>query len=127
MPPDWMGVEQLNRFLEDERKVTASGELAGFSKLPFHWLAISDLLLDAASDDFPDVAEIRQRLRDLREIRQQKAREGLGVIEGTILHMDNIALGEINELRVLYSRTMDTMRHLESTKEDEEMHDSDNE
>lgn len=126
VPPDWLSVETLETRLEEEKKVDATGDATGFSKLPFQWLAISDLLLDVASDDIPDADYVRRLLRDLRETRQAKARDGLEVLEDRILQMDNIGLSEINEIRGLFSGTMDVLRKLQDTKiEDEDGGDRD--
>ncbi len=40
VPPDWLGVQELQRKLEQEQKEQA------FSALPFRWLETSDLILD---------------------------------------------------------------------------------
>ncbi len=44
-------------------------------------------------------------LKDIREIRQNKARDGLDVLSGGSLGMDNLSLMEINELRSTFTET----------------------
>lgn len=105
----------------------SAGDLAGFSKLPFRWLEMSDLILDVASDDVPDADLVRRLLRDLRETRQAKARDGLEVLEDRILQMDNIGISEVNEIRGIFGGSMDVLRRLQETKIDENEADGDQE
>ena len=50
--------------------------------LPYHWLELGTLLLEAASDDIPDSDMVRRLMRDLREVRMAKLRAGVTVLEG---------------------------------------------
>lgn len=127
VPPLWLSTEQLEKRLEEEKKVDSAGDLAGFSKLPFRWLEMSDLILDVASDDVPDADLVRRLLRDLRETRQAKARDGLEVLEDRILQMDNIGISEVNEIRGIFGGSMDVLRRLQETKIDENEADGDQE
>lgn len=119
VPPEWMTVDRLREFMDREKRVGGDGEMAGFSALPSMWIQVSEIILDVASDDVPDAELVRRLLRDLREIRQAKARDGLEVLEEKVLHMDNIGLGEVNEIRVLFSKSMDVMRKLKETRAEE--------
>ena len=62
----------------------------------------------------------RRLLRDLREIRQAKARQGLQLLgdedAGPVLRMDRIGSYEVNEIRGLFGGTADTLRRLEETR-----------
>lgn len=120
VPPAWLNTDDLETRLEEEKKTDSQGLTSGFSKLPFQWIEISDLLLDVAYDDIPDADLVRRLLRDLRETRQAKAREGLEVLEDKMLQMDNIGLTEVNEIRALFSGSMDVLRRLQETKVEEE-------
>ena len=40
------------------------------------------MLLDAAADDVPEGDSVRRLMRDLREVRMAKMREGVKVLEG---------------------------------------------
>lgn len=68
---------------------------------------------------------VKRLLRDLREARQAKAREGLEVLEDRILHLDNLGLMEINEIRPLFAKTMDMLRQLTETKGEDDVGDDD--
>ena len=57
-----------------------------FSELPFRFTEISKVLLDVASDDLENPDQVRSLLKDLREARQAKSREGLK-------HLDHSELG----------------------------------
>ena len=50
--------------------------------LPYHWLEIGEMLLDAAADDIPEPDSVRRLMRDLREVRMAKMRAGVAVLEG---------------------------------------------
>jgi GINS complex subunit 2 len=99
-----------------------------FAALPFQWLEISSALLDrlcflelcltfSASDDIVEPDLTRRLLRDLREVRQAKARKGIETLGDTHLQMDNLGIMEINEIRFL-SLALDQLRHLNAAKVD---------
>lgn len=125
VPPSWLTVESLESKLHDESSSDSRGQHSGFSDLPFQWIELSDLILDAAPDDVPDVDIVRRLLRDIRETRQAKARDGLEVLEDKVLQMDNIGWTEINEIRGVFAGSMDVLRRLQETKPDEDGDDDD--
>lgn len=53
--------------------------------LPYHWLEIGTLLLEAASDDLVEPDQIRRLLRDLREARIAKMRRGVDVLDAEVI------------------------------------------
>lgn len=63
-----------------------------------------------APEDFTDTDETRRLLRDLREIRQSKIRDGISLLDDTHLQMENLGALEINELRPLFSSVADNLR-----------------
>ena len=98
VPPDWLLSENLTislRFEEERPKE--------FSQLPYHWLETAELILSTAEEDVPEVDTVRRLLRDIREIRQSKAREGLSILDDTYLQMDHLGAMEINEIRPLFT------------------------
>ncbi|CCJ31195.1 unnamed protein product, partial [Pneumocystis jirovecii] len=107
LPPSWLSQEILQDFLDEENK---PGN--GFSPLPLQWLEISNILLEVASDDMDQPDLIRRLLRDLRETRQGKTRQGLSSLNETHLQMDNLGSMEINEIRPFFAKSMDQMRRL---------------
>ncbi|CAO0803062.1 unnamed protein product [Mucor circinelloides] len=104
--PDWLNIDYLKKRQEEEEK----GE--EFSKLPFHYMEISQMLLETASDDIPNAEQIRKLLKDLRETRQAKSRTGLTVLDDKWLGMNNLSLMEINEIRPFFTRAFNEMRKL---------------
>jgi GINS complex subunit 2 len=58
-------------------------------------------------------------LRDLREVRQAKARKGIETVGDTHLQMDNLGLMEISEIRFL-SKALDQLRQLNAVRADSE-------
>lgn len=53
--------------------------------LPYHWLEVGTLLLEAASDDLVEPDQIRRLLRDLREARMAKMRRGVDVLDAEVI------------------------------------------
>ena len=91
------------------------------SKFQQHFLIglISFVILSAhrvsASDDIVEPELTRRLLRDLREVRQAKARKGIETIGDTHLQMDNLGMMEINEIRFL-NQALDRLRMLSTAK-----------
>jgi GINS complex subunit 2 len=77
-----------------------------------------DFVHRSASDDIIEPDLTRRLLRDLREVRQAKARKGIETVGDTHLQMDNLGIMEINEIRFL-SLASDQLRHLNATKIDD--------
>ncbi|KAI9014797.1 Psf2-domain-containing protein [Gaertneriomyces semiglobifer] len=105
-PPDWMDVDSLKQKIEEETTYME------FSKMPFHFMETSQLLLDCASDDIPHAEEVRTLLKDLREARQAKARKGLEALDPYYLQMDNLGLMEINEIRPIFTKAFNELRRI---------------
>ncbi|KAI8348867.1 Psf2-domain-containing protein [Blakeslea trispora] len=118
--PEWLNIDYLKKRHEEEEKEDE------FSKLPFHYMELSQMLLETAEDDIPDSEQIRKILKDLRETRQAKSRAGLGVLDDKWLGMNNLSLMEINEIRPFFSRAFNEIRKLnvEDKKEQDDVHDS---
>jgi GINS complex subunit 2 len=108
--PDWLTVEVLQAHLARE---TTQPE---FSDLPFRFSEVSKLLLDVASDDLENPDKIRSLLKDLREARQAKSREGLDKLDHNELTLLNLCSMEINEIRPFFVRSMDILAKLQPTK-----------
>ncbi|QSL65661.1 hypothetical protein MERGE_002974 [Pneumocystis wakefieldiae] len=116
LPPSWLSQEALEGFLEAEHKVEN-----GFSALPLRWFEISRINAGiSASDDMEQPELIRRLLRDLRETRQGKTRDGLVSINETHLQMDNLGSMEINEIRSFFAKSMDQIRRLSALTADNE-------
>jgi hypothetical protein len=73
----------------------------------------------SASDDIVEADLTRRLLRDLREVRQAKARKGIETVGDTHLQMDNLGLMEISEIRFL-NKAMDQLRQLNAVRTDPE-------
>lgn len=73
----------------------------------------------------------RRLLRDLREVRQAKARQGLTLLGdddvGPVLVMDRIGSYEVNEIRGLFSGAADMLRALDDTRRRPDDDDEDDE
>ncbi|KAG6910953.1 hypothetical protein DXG01_006007 [Tephrocybe rancida] len=73
--PAWLNVD----FLQDRLNKETSQR--GFSDLPFRFTEVSKILLDVASDDLENPDKLRYLLKDLREARQAKSRDGLQTLD----------------------------------------------
>ncbi|KIJ56951.1 hypothetical protein M422DRAFT_23087 [Sphaerobolus stellatus SS14] len=108
IPPSWLTVEFLQVKLSQETSAET------FSYLPFRFMEISKVLLDVASDDIHAPDKIRTLLKDLREARQAKSREGLRKLDHEMLEVPNLCSMEINEIRPFFIKAMDVMGKIRS-------------
>lgn len=84
--------------------------------LPFHWVEVGNLLLDAASDDLVDPDQIRRLLKDLREVRMSKMRSGVDVLDEAATGGGGVALTgvgsmELGEERGFITGVVDGLRY----------------
>ena len=92
---------------------------AALTALPYHWFEMSEMLLDAASDDLVEPDRIRQLLRDIREVRLAKMRKGVEVLsgEGDGVRLDGVVAMEVAESRGFVTGVMDGLRKIGASKE----------
>jgi GINS complex subunit 2 len=117
--PEWLEAERLAQLLEEERT------MPGFVPLPYHYVEIGTLLLDAAAGDIEDAQRVRALLMDLQNVRQEKIRRGMGVVlsrtaEGDVpnaIKMNNVSAIEIQGVRDFMTSTMSSFNRF-ATRED---------
>lgn len=85
--------------------------------LPYHWVEVGNMLLDAASDDLVDPDQIRRLLKDLREVRMAKMRSGVDVLDDAAIGGGGVALTgvgamELGEERGFLSGVVDGLRYV---------------
>ncbi|KAK4049676.1 DNA replication protein psf2 [Microbotryomycetes sp. JL201] len=95
--PRWLGQAHLEETLRQELTDEQ------FSDLPRTYLEVSKVLLEVASDDFPQPDKVRILLKDIREARQSKVRAGLGALNPIHLAMPNLSNMEIAEVRPFFT------------------------
>ena len=79
--------------------------------LPYHWLELGEILLDAASDDLIDPDTVRRLLRDLREVRMSKIRAGVAVLDASsIVSLKGVGGMEVCESRAFIVGVIDNLR-----------------
>ena len=79
--------------------------------LPYHWLELGEILLDAAADDISDPDLVRRLMRDLREVRMAKLRAGVDMLEGgREVKMNGVGGMEIAEGRAFIVGVVDGLR-----------------
>lgn len=82
--------------------------------LPYHWLELGEMLLEAASDDFEDPDTVRKLLRGLREVRMSKLRDGVEVLDaGGGVKMNGVGAMEVGEGRSFVTGVIDGLRCVE--------------
>ncbi|KAF4620039.1 hypothetical protein D9613_005267 [Agrocybe pediades] len=104
--PSWLNVEYLQERLNLEISQPA------FSSMPFRFNEIAKVILDVASDDLDNPDKLRSLLKDLREARQAKSREGLRTLDHSELSLPNLCSMEINEIRPYFVRSMSVLTQL---------------
>jgi len=81
--------------------------------LPYHWLEMGEILLDAAGDDLVDADAVRRLLRDLREVRMAKMRAGVGELEGGGgISLLGVGAMEVAEGRAFIGGVIDGLRYV---------------
>ncbi|MQM00479.1 hypothetical protein Taro_033218 [Colocasia esculenta] len=102
-PPDWLSVGNLTQVLEAERESPRE-----FQPLPFHYVEISRLLFDHASDDIPDTYMVRSLIEDIKDVRFHKVETGLETISGRThaVKLKNLSAMEVNIVRPFMVRTL---------------------
>ncbi|KAK2759472.1 DNA replication protein psf2 [Arachnomyces sp. PD_36] len=92
--------------------------------LPYHWLEVGTLLLEAASDDLVEPDQIRILLRDLREARMAKMRRGVDVLDAEVIGggvggvaMTGVGAMEVGEGRGFVSGVAEELRKIGASKE----------
>ncbi|KAJ5907609.1 DNA replication complex GINS protein psf2 [Penicillium taxi] len=90
--------------------------------LPFHWIEVANMLLDAASDDLVDPDQIRRLLKDLREVRMAKIRSGVDALDAAASGGGGVALTgvgamEMGEERGFLAGVVDNLRKIGASKE----------
>ncbi|KAI5836909.1 GINS complex protein-domain-containing protein [Morchella snyderi] len=114
VPPPWLTPSSLDAALKRE----ADSPFFSAAQLPFRWLETATLLLAAAPDDVGD--DVRVALRELREARQRKVREGVraGGVEGTYVMMNGLGAMEIAEVRGFVGGVVDGVRRIGGSREE---------
>ena len=137
IPPGWLNVSSLTSILNTERESqrfsppplfptyisishpflpTAIADAARDS-LPYHWLEVGEMLLDAAPDDMLEPDSLKRLMRDLREVRMAKLREGFKVLEGgREVKMNGVGGMEVSEGRSFIGGLVDGLRWVTASK-----------
>ncbi|OZJ02909.1 hypothetical protein BZG36_04930 [Bifiguratus adelaidae] len=114
IPPEWLTSEFFSARLADEEQQPT------FSELPYTYMEVAHMLLNHASDDIPNANEIHVLLKNLRETREVKAREGVKNLDATYLQVNNIAQMELNEIRPFFTKAYSQLVKLAPPPEAEE-------
>ncbi|MCJ1478571.1 DNA replication protein psf2 [Lambiella insularis] len=138
LPPAWLSIHALTAILQLEQEspvfsppptlpphssssppfVPSAVADASPEGLPYHWLELGEMLLGAAADDVPDGDGVRRLMRDLREVRMAKMREGVKVLEGgREVRVNGVGGMEVAEGRAFIGGVVDGLRKTGASKE----------
>ena len=90
LAPQWLKREALEGVLQAERQPDSN-----FAELPYHYIEIGSMLLDAASEDIPDVDRVRSTLEDVQNVRMAKIRAGFQTLAKQV-NEDNQKITSVN-------------------------------
>ena len=92
---------------------------AAANALPYHWFELSEILLEAASDDLVQPDDMRRLLRDIREVRLAKMRKGVELLtgDGDDVQLDGVGAMEISESRGFITGVVDGLRKIGASRE----------
>eukprot|EP00668_Euglena_longa_P011785 GGOE01014202.1.p1 GENE.GGOE01014202.1~~GGOE01014202.1.p1 ORF type:complete len:257 (+),score=81.43 GGOE01014202.1:50-820(+) len=113
-PPDWLQTAQLQKFLDMEKD-----NHNDFVPLPYHFLEIGKMLVDANPDYLRGneelCDEIRALLRDIDTHREEKVRQGLRTLQSYVsgIKLANLTSIEVHSVRPILASLFDKLRFLE--------------
>lgn len=137
LPPPWLNTHSLTAILDHETEhadtfsppprlppqpsdntlpvsppfLPTSTADAAPDALPYHWLELGEMLLEAAADDFEEPDYVRKLLRGLREVRMAKLRSGVEVLDaGGGVKMNGVGGMEVGEARTFVTGVIDGLR-----------------
>ncbi|CCU77016.1 unnamed protein product [Blumeria hordei] len=91
---------------------------ASAEHLPYHWLELGEILLEACSDDIPDSEAVRGLLRDLREVRMAKMRRSINELDsGGVNSLRGVGAMEVAQGRAFITGVMDGLRKMGQSRE----------
>ncbi|XP_077144969.1 DNA replication complex GINS protein PSF2 [Ranitomeya variabilis] len=113
VPPEWMDVEKLEEMRDSERREDA------FTPMPNpHYMELTKLLLNHASDNIPKADEIRTLVKDTWDTRIAKLRLSAdSFVREQEAHakLDNLTLMEINTIGTFLTESLNHMYKLRTS------------
>ena len=136
VPPPWLQPASLEAILKAEIDNPAAFSLppalqAGSSppfalsstadspsdRLPYHWLELGEILLDAAADDLVEPDGVRRLMRDLREVRMAKIRAGVTELGAGTGSVKGVGGMEVGESRAFIGGVVDGLRKIGASRD----------
>lgn len=137
LPPPWLHPTSLEKILWQEVEVSpeafsppaplppgvsppfamSSTADAAADALPYHWLELGEMLLEAAPDDLVEPDSVRRLMRDLREARMAKMRAGVMVLDTGITTVKGVGAMEVGEGRAFIGGVVDGLRKIGASRE----------
>ncbi|KAI9849377.1 MAG: DNA replication protein psf2 [Thelocarpon superellum] len=137
VPPPWLHPTSLEAVLKQEVETSPEGFSsppplphrtsppfaltstadAPAEGLPYHWLELGEILLEAAADDLLEPDHVRRLLRDLREVRMAKMRTSVAVLDGGSVSVKGVGAMEVGEGRAFIAGVVDGLRKIGASRE----------
>lgn len=87
--------------------------------LPYHYLALSTLLLTHCAQSIPEAEAVRRLLRDISEVRGAKMRRVVQRVDGGAgIRMSGVGAMEVSEGRAFLGMVVDGLRKVGASKEE---------
>ncbi|XP_014299783.1 DNA replication complex GINS protein PSF2 [Microplitis demolitor] len=114
--PDWMQLENLDIIKENEK------QSKDFTAMPSkHYMDVTHILLNVASDDFVNVDSIRTIVKDIWDMRMSKLRTSIDDLfrdqNGIHALLKNLTLMEITSLRPFVPSSMDQLQRIKLSED----------
>ncbi|XP_005107947.1 DNA replication complex GINS protein PSF2 [Aplysia californica] len=110
LPPDWMETE----FLKEKKQEEADSRF--FTPMPSpHYMELTQLLLQHATDDVPRADEVRTLIKDIWDLRIAKLRSSVDLFvksEASHAKLNFLTVMEINTVRQFLTKALDHMHQL---------------
>ncbi|KAK7113906.1 DNA replication complex GINS protein PSF2-like [Littorina saxatilis] len=110
--PEWMDVEKLS----DKKQEEVDSKF--FTPMPSrHYLEVSQLLLQCATDDIPRADEVKTLIKDIWDVRMAKLRSSIDIFvksDATHAKLNHLTLMEINTVRPFLTSALNLLHDLRS-------------
>ncbi|CAG8512580.1 3107_t:CDS:2 [Acaulospora morrowiae] len=108
--PEWLSVGKLDTLLEREQNHPE------FSPVPFYYFEISRMLLRSAEDDLVEPDKLRYKLQNIKELRENKIRDGLVNLDPVPIRVNNVSARELHLMRPTFTMVYDSLSKTMSTE-----------
>ena len=118
--PEWISADYLKSLKEREKTEET------FQELPYHYMEISQLILDNFSDEIEEADKLKALLKDLEDIRADRIRAGIETVAKQVqegeqilsVNLNNTGSLEILSIKRFFLESMEMFRNLTTYSSD---------